>query len=127
MERVRSLIGFLPLPLLISALPAQVNILTANYGNERTNANLQEQILTTSNVTNGTFGKIGVFNVDGQIYGQPLYVQGAMVHGEVRNVVYVATMHNTVYALDADSPGSKPLWSVNLGPSIPYTLPDGPT
>src|SRR5262249_10322288 len=33
--------------------------------------------------------------------------------------VYVATMHNSVYAIDADSPQSTaPLWKVNLGPSI---------
>src|SRR5439155_10618210 len=102
-----------------SALSAQLNVLTANYGNDRTNTNLAEQILTASNVSPDTFGKVGAFPVDGQIYAQPLYVHGASVGGSTRNVLYVATMRNTIYAFDADTPGSKPLWSVNLGQPVP--------
>ena len=109
--------------LVASSLAAQVNVLTANYGNERTNANLEEQLLSTENVTPETFGKIGAYTVDGQIYAQPLYVSGAIVQGEPRNVIYVATMHNTVYAFDADAPlTDSPLWSVNLGRSVPFTF-----
>ena len=105
---------------LASVLPGQTNVLTANYGNERTSANIEEYVLTTSNVTPAGFGKIGRFPVDGQIFAQPLYVGGALIAGAgVRNVVYVATMHNTVYAIDADEPAStSPLWSVNLGTSV---------
>jgi hypothetical protein len=36
----------------------QVNVLTANYDNQPTNANLQETALKPSNVTSATFGKI---------------------------------------------------------------------
>jgi hypothetical protein len=37
-------------------------------------------------------------------------------------VVYVATMHNSVYAIDADAPQtSGVLWQLNLGPSVPST------
>jgi hypothetical protein len=108
------------LSLFIPSLVAQVNVLTSNYGNDRTNANLQETILTTSNVGPGTFGKIGAYAVDGNIYAQPLYVQGAIVGGIARNVLYVATMRNTVYAFDADAPVSAaPLWTVHLGRSVP--------
>jgi hypothetical protein len=105
----------------VTLLWGQTNVLTANYGNERTNANLGETILTTANVNPALFGKLGEYKVDGQIYAQPLFVTGAAIVGQgIRNLVYVATMHNSVYAFDADSPGSTtPLWQVNLGPSLP--------
>ena len=101
-----------------------VNVLTGNYDNQRTNANLQETILTPVNVNAASFGKVGSFPVDGQIYAQPLYAAGVQVTGlGSRNVVYIATMHNSVYAIDADAPQSSvPLWHVNLGPSVPSTL-----
>jgi len=103
-----------------------VNILTANYDNERTNANLKETILNPSNVAPGTFGKIGSFPVDGQIYAQPLYAAGVQIAGKgIRNVVFTATMHNSVYAIDADDPASiAPLWQVNLGRAVPSSVLD---
>ena len=103
---------------------AQVNVLTANYDNQRSNANLQETTLTPVNVTPKTFGKLGTFPVDGQIYAQPLYASGVQIPGKgTRNVVYVATMHNSVYAIDADAPQStSALWQVNFGPSVPSSL-----
>lgn len=109
--------------IVIAPALAQVNVLTANYDNGRTNSNTQETILTPSNVNTATFGKLGTFPVDGQIYAQPLYAGSVPVAGVTRNVVYVATMHNSVYAIDADAPQSDtPLWQVNLGPSVPSTL-----
>ena len=101
-----------------------VQVLTANYDNERTNANLKEQILNLANVGKDTFGKIGSFPVDGQIYAQPLYAAGVQISGwGVRNVVYTVTMHNSVYAIDADAPSSiVPLWQVNLGPPVPSSV-----
>jgi uncharacterized protein (TIGR03437 family) len=105
-------------------LLSQVNVLTANYDNSRTNANLRETILSPSNVNSDLFGKIGSFPVDGQIYAQALYAAGIQIPGKgVRNVVYTVTMHNTVYAFDADSPTFiVPLWQVNLGPSVPSSV-----
>ena len=107
-----------------SVAPAQVNVLTGNYDNQRTNANLQETVLTTANVNSTHFGKVGSFAVDGQIYAQPLYTAGIQIPGKgPRNVVFVATMHNSVYAIDADAPQSSvPLWQVNFGPSVPSSL-----
>ncbi|HYL78756.1 MAG TPA: hypothetical protein VEU96_31495 [Bryobacteraceae bacterium] len=100
---------------------AQPNVLTANYDNQRTNANLQESILNASNVNSASFGKIGAFPVDGQIYAQPLYVAGQQITGKgAHNVVFVVTMHNSVYAIDADAPQSTPaLWQVNLSAPVP--------
>ncbi len=98
----------------------QVNVLTANYDNNRTNSNLNETMLNPQTVSPAAFGKVGTFPVDGQIYAQPLYVSGIQITSAGRhNVVYVATMHNSVYAIDADAVQSTvPLWTVNLGPPI---------
>lgn len=105
---------------------AQVNVLTANYDNQRTNANLEESILNLSNVNTAGFGKIGAFPVDGQIYAQPLYAAAVPIQGQgTRNVVFVVTMHNSVYAIDADAlQSTTPLWKVNLGPSVPSSVLD---
>jgi len=105
------------------------NVLTGGNDNYRTNANLDETILTPSTVKSSSFGQLFALSVDGQIYAQPLYQQNLnLPDGSTHNVVFIATMHNTVYAFDADSPAT-PLWSVNLGPSVPtanYSAIDGP-
>jgi uncharacterized protein (TIGR03437 family) len=107
-----------------SALPAgtaraQQNVLTANYGNARTNSDANESILTPFSVNPSSFGQLFSLSVDGQIYAQPLYQEKVSVAGQgTHNVVFVATMHNSVYAFDADAP-AMPLWTVNLGPSVP--------
>jgi hypothetical protein len=102
--------------------------LTGGNDNYRTNANLNETILTPSSVKSASFGQLFSLSVDGQIYAQPLYQQNlTMADGSLHNVVFIATMHNSVYAFDADLP-STPLWTVNLGPSVPsanYTSIDG--
>jgi hypothetical protein len=103
---------------------AQVMVLTANGSNDRTNANLQETKLAPANVIPGSFGKLGSLPVDGQVYAQPLYVSDLMIPGRgVLNVLFVATMHNSVYAYNADAMAPPDLlWRVNLGPSVPSTM-----
>src|SRR5215510_12799266 len=100
---------------------AQVSVLTQHNDNARTGANLNETILNVSNVTVNQFGKLFSRSVDGQIYAQPLYVPNVNIPNQgVHNVVYIATMNNSVYAFDADDPSaSTPLWTVNLGPAVP--------
>ena len=101
---------------------AQVAVTTQHNDNSRTGQNLNETILNTSNVNVSSFGKLFFRTVDGQIYGQVLYVPGLTIKGGVRNVVYVATQNNSVYAFDADNPlTSTPLWQVNLGTPMPST------
>ncbi len=99
-------------------------VITQHNDNNRSGAYLNEAILNTSNVNPKQFGKLFARQVDGQIYAQPLYLCNVNIpnHG-IHNVIYVATMHNTVYAFDADDPNAtEPLWDASLGPSIP--LPD---
>src|SRR5450755_2748120 len=98
-------------------------VATQHNDNARTGANLREVVLNASNVNPRQFGRLFERVVDGHIFAQPLYVSNVLTTRGKRNVVYVATMHNTVYAFDADAPGQQDeLWSANLGPSIP--LPD---
>src|SRR5579864_5039401 len=93
---------------------AQTDVLTANYDNNRTNANLHEWLLNTSNVNPMQFGKLYSLPVDGQVYAQPLFVHALDIPGTgTVNVLYVATMHNSVYAFNADAAGGPPLWQVN--------------
>lgn len=98
-----------------------VDVVTQHNDNSRTGANLGEKILTTANVNIAQFGKLFTRAVDAEIYAQPLYVAGVAIPGRGNhNVVYAATMNNTVYAYDADDPAaSTALWSVNLGPPVP--------
>ena len=92
---------------------AQVNVLTQHNDIARTGQNLSETILTPANVSSGNFGKLFSVTVDGQIYAQPLYVSALSIPGAgTHNVVFVETMHDSVYALDADS--GVQLWQITL-------------
>src|ERR1700710_1306581 len=94
---------------------AQVNVATQHNNLSRTGWNDRESSLTTSNVSNGTFGKLFTRNVDDEIWGQPLVRGLITVKGKRRNVVYVATVSNTLYAFDADDSSEKtPLWQSSL-------------
>jgi hypothetical protein len=100
------------------ASTAQVNVTTYHNDNGRTGQNTQETILTTSNVNSTNFGKLFSQSLDGYSYGQPLYVANVVIAKEgTHNVVYVATMNDSVYAFDADNntgENDEPLWKVNF-------------
>lgn len=110
--------------LLLTVMPgAAADVTTANYDRYRTNANLAETVLHTANVHRSEFGKLFSRSVDGFLYAQPLYVEGLPMRRGRRNVVFAATMHNTVYAFDADDPAAEtPLWKVSLGPPLLTTV-----
>jgi hypothetical protein len=97
---------------------AQVNVTTQKYDNSRSGLNLQEHILTPSNVNVNTFGKLFSNPVDGEIVGQPLFIPNVAIPGlGSHNTVFVATMHDSVYAFDAQSntgTNAQPLWHVNF-------------
>jgi hypothetical protein len=109
--------------ILAAVCAAQVNVLTANYDTDRTSSNNNERLLSPSSVNAINFGKVGAFPVDGEIYAQPLYVSGVSIAGKLHNVVYTVTMHDSVYAFDADAlTSSVPLWQVSLGTSVPAVM-----
>jgi len=102
------------------------SVLTQHNDNLRSGAYLEETYLTTANVRPGGFGKLFSRRVDGQIYAQPLYVPHVTFSDQTsHNAIYIATMHNMVYAFDADDPSptaGQPLWSVSLGNPLPYNF-----
>jgi hypothetical protein len=105
----------------VDAAWAQVSVLTQHNDNSRTGANLQETALTTANVNVSTFGKLFNMPVDGFDYAQPLYMPGVnMPNFGLRNVLFVATAHDSVYAFDADTGGQ--LWKVSLGTPVPSSV-----
>ncbi|MCX6623985.1 MAG: choice-of-anchor D domain-containing protein, partial [Acidobacteria bacterium] len=98
------------------AVSSHPGVFTWQYEAGRTGQNRNELALTPDNVNPAQFGRRLRYAVDGQIYTQPLFVPGVLIPGRGRrNVVYVATSHNAVYAFDADGASSAPLWSVSFG------------
>jgi hypothetical protein len=80
----------------------------------RDGANTQEYALTTANVNTGSFGKLFSCPVDGAVYAQPLWVSSLSVGGATHNVVFVATEHDSLFAVDADASPCLQLWQVSL-------------
>ena len=118
-DRIRPCTALLLPMILAGAVRAQTgNVLTGQYNNSRTAANLHETTLTPANVSSNTFGLLFTQAVDATFYAQPLYVQGLTINGTLHNVVFVATMRNTIYAFDANT-AQPALWSVTLGTPVP--------
>ena len=89
------------------------DVVTYHNDVARTGQNLNETSLTPATVTSATFGKTRFLATDGKVDAQPLFLSGLLVPGVgVRDVVYVATEHDSVYAFDAAT-GST-LWQVSL-------------
>jgi hypothetical protein len=108
------LFGALALALLHTlSAHAQSPVLQRGYDAGVSGATLRETTLNTSNVAPSTFGLVFKLPVDDNITAQPLYVPGVVINGISHNVVYVATMNDTLYAFDADVGGAA-LWTLNL-------------
>lgn len=90
-------------------------VFTRQYGNERVGLNSDEIVLTPQNVNQQNFGPIANYPVSGIIFAQPLYVANVNIPNlGYRNVVYVATDEDMVYAFDANGKSSGPIWQTNL-------------
>src|SRR2546425_629913 len=99
---------FLP----VLPIASQTNVLTYHNDNARTGQNLNETLLTLSNVNSTNFGKLGFLSVDGLVDAEPLYVANLTVAGSLHNVVFIVTEHDSVYAFDADTFAQ--LWKVTV-------------
>ncbi|PYT82151.1 MAG: pyrrolo-quinoline quinone [Acidobacteria bacterium] len=93
---------------------------------------MNEVTLTPANVNSSTFGKVGELAVDGQIDGQALFLSQLAIPGKgTKDVLYVATENDTVYAVDAQSVSGNSatiLWKTSVlaaGESPATNLPCG--
>jgi outer membrane protein assembly factor BamB len=95
----------------VGARPAFAqDVLTYHNSNARTGMNNKETILTTSNVSAATFGKLFKLPADGLVDAEPLFLSAVSVGGVTHNLVIVASEHGTVYAYNADTGAS--VWHV---------------
>jgi hypothetical protein len=94
--------------------------MTYHYDNYRTGWNSHETTLNAANVAGANFGLIASTVLDDQVDAQPLILSSQAV-GEhsAREVVYIATEGNTVYAIDANT--GEVLLQRNLGTPVPRT------
>ena len=101
--------------LVVNLCFGQFSVSTYHNDPARDGLNASETSLTPSNVTPGKFGKLYNLPADSYVYAQPLYVSNVSIpNNGIHNVVYVATVNDTVYAYDADGLTLQPLWTANL-------------
>ena len=101
------------LPVLALSAQGQTDVLTWHNDSFRTGANTGEAILSPANVTASRFGLLANVVVDGKVDAQPLYVSALPVQGKgTHNVLFIATEHDSVYAVDADA--GTILWQKSL-------------
>ena len=90
-------------------------VFTYHNDNARSGQNLQEIILTPANVNQAQFGRVFSCAVDGLVFAQPLYVANLAIPGTgTHNTVFVATEHDSVFALDADNSTCLQLWKTSF-------------
>src|SRR4051812_33078647 len=104
--------------LVTTIVHAQKSVLTQHNNINRTGWYDNETVLNKNNVRAGSFGKIFTRPVDDQIYAQPLVKLKLNIPGKgAKNVVFVCTVNNSVYAFDADSANvTAPYWQKSLTP-----------
>jgi hypothetical protein len=85
-------------------------VITSQYDNARSGANLNETNLTPANVNSRQLGKLFTLPVDGDVYAQPLLLNGLEIPGKGRHdVLFIVTEHDSVYAFDAYGKPAAPL------------------
>jgi hypothetical protein len=94
------------------------DVLTYHGDNLRTGWFSSETQLTASNVNAKSFGLLHTVPLDGRVDAEPLVVMQQQIQGHgIRNVVYVATENNTIYAIDAGD--GTVLWQRRHGTAVP--------
>ncbi len=117
LKKINFLLSFL-LCLIQGHVGAQSNMVTQHNNLSRNGWNNTETILNTRNVRPGSFGKLFARSVDDLLYAQLLLMNNVNIPGQgLKNIVFAATVNNSVYAYDADSANANtPYWQVNLTP-----------
>jgi hypothetical protein len=92
-----------------------VGVLTYHNDAAGTGLNAAETALTPANVNTATFGKLFATALDGFVYAQPLVAPGLTIAAGpnttagaagLHDVVFAATEHDSLYAIDADPKGT---------------------
>jgi hypothetical protein len=92
---------------------AGIDVVTYHNDVARTGQNLTETTLTPATVNATAFSKLNLYATNGKVDAEPLYLSAVPIPGQgTRNVLYVATEHDSVYAFDADF--GVILWQVSL-------------
>ncbi len=89
-------------------------VLTWRNDNTRAGANQKEYAITPALVSTATFGKLFSCPVDAPVYAEPLWAANLTIGGGTHNVIFVATVHDTVYAFDADNTPCHTYWQKSL-------------
>ncbi len=96
-----------PVELLEGRRLLATSVLTYHNDNLSSGLNATETLITPGNLSVSSFGKRFATAVDGQIYSQPLYVPNLNIttgsSPGIHNTVFVATQHDSLYAIDSDS------------------------
>ncbi len=100
--------NIIPIPTVFPPIRFVPDVLTQRNDNKRSGAQLREYDLAPSNVSPSTFGRLYTRTLDAQVLAQPLYASRITVGGVAKDVVYVATARNTVYAFDANNASTVP-------------------
>ena len=99
------------------------NVLTYHNDIGSNGLNASETSLTPNNVVVNSFGKLHTVAVDGQVYAQPLVETAVTIAVGVNtspgatgshDVVFVATEHDSLYAIDASANSGVVLWKRNF-------------
>ncbi len=99
------------------------NVVTQHNNNSRNGAYLIENALNPTNVQS-SFGLLYSRDVEGAVYAQPLFIHGVPTPSGAKNLFFIATETNMVYAFDADdlSASASPIFSRRLQPTGPSSV-----
>jgi len=97
---------------------AAENVITQHNDNARSGQYLAETKLNPTNVHDGSFGLLYTRSVDGEILAQPLYLRNVPTSSGTKNLFFIATSTNHLYAFDANdrSAGAAPVWDTDPSP-----------
>src|SRR6267143_1648077 len=97
----------------LSSSFAQPPLLTSRGDISRSGGHTNETLLTPTNVSKNSFGRLFSVPVDYVVMAQPLYVPNVNIPGQgTHNVIYIVTQADSVYAIDADT-GAQ-LWYASM-------------
>ena len=105
--------------ILDSRIAPSVNVLTFHNDLASTGLNPNETQLTPARLRGGSFGRLFTTGLDGQVYAQPLVGTGITIANGPNTIpgaagehdaAFVATEHDSLYAVDASATGGSILW-----------------